>query len=73
MDGSNNLSKTPKHTGQAPAGGFPSLPKTATCEQCGSRFTAVRDWQRFCSGKCRTKWFTAEQKAALVAWRGKST
>lgn len=69
MDDSNNLSKIQKNTEPQPAGGFQSLPKTATCDQCGTRFTAVRQWQRFCCGKCRTKWFSAEQKAAVKAWR----
>lgn len=49
----------------------PWVKKTIPCEQCGEGFWAKRAWARFCSIKCRDKWFYLERRQALIEHRKK--
>jgi len=38
-----------------------------TCEKCGVVFKPKREWQRFCSKRCREdKWFEGHPRVSVV-------
>lgn len=45
--------------------------KDIPCEQCKIPFRAKRAWSRFCSSRCRDKWFYLERRRALAVLRQK--